>query len=117
MVGRMEAVEFLVQGSEPEPYRVSVERYGAHIRAFCGCAAGIVGQSCKHKLSILRGCPDGVVSPNVSQVAVVSSWLHGSNIATALALLSEAEAAMDHAKKAVAAAKKHVGDAMRAPPP
>jgi hypothetical protein len=56
------------------------------------------------------------VSPNAAQAAEVASWLAGSNVERALALVVEAEAVMEQAKRAVATAKKALGDTMRSLP-
>lgn len=110
------SIEFQVQGSEREPYHIFFERTGSHIRAFCTCAAGAQGQSCKHRMAILAGVTDGIVSANAHCAAEVASWLPGSNVAEAIALVAEAEAALDQAKKALAKAKRALGDTMRSTP-
>jgi hypothetical protein len=47
--------EFLVQGSDPLPYKVIFKKDGGDLKATCTCKAGSNGILCKHRLSILDG--------------------------------------------------------------
>jgi uncharacterized Zn finger protein len=108
MKGRAaDTFEFLVQGSAAEPYRVSFRRRDAkHISAYCTCAAGESGMHCKHRVRILRGLLDGVVSKNTVDITTVAGWLAGSDVETALQTIDELEKEADRIKKALSAAKK-----------
>jgi hypothetical protein len=65
--------EFLVQGSAAEPYVISFRRRDAkNISAYCTCPAGESGMSCKHRIRILRGLIEGIVSSNSADVTVVA---------------------------------------------
>jgi hypothetical protein len=108
----MERIEFLVRGSAELPYRVTFERDGDRIIAFCGCAAGENGIYCKHRISILTAAATGLPIPNAEQVSVVASWLPGSVLAARLTELAEAEEGLELAKRAVAKAKKTLAAAM-----
>lgn len=110
----MEIIEFLVQGSSPNPYQVTFQKDGQKLAAFCTCAAGEAGQACKHRLNILNGQKIGIVSDNVSQVKIVASWLPGSNLEQAINEVTRTEAELEVAKKAVSAAKRKVASVMRA---
>lgn len=74
--------EFLVQGSEVIPYTVTFSLNGNKITATCSCRAGIMGQLCKHRLSILSGDSTSIVSGNHAQVSLVSSYLVGTETET-----------------------------------
>jgi hypothetical protein len=103
----MDAFEFLVQGSAPEPYRVSFRRRDPKgISAYCTCPAGESGMSCKHRVRILRGVLEGVVSPNTSDVTVVAGWLPSSDVETALHTIDQLEKEADRIKRALSAAKQ-----------
>ena len=99
--------EFLVQGSAPGPYVVSFRRRDAkNISAYCTCPAGESGMSCKHRIRILRGLVEGIVSKNTADVATVAGWLAGSDVETALQTIDELEKEAERIKKALSAAKK-----------
>jgi len=99
--------EFLVQGSAVEPYRVSFWRRNAkNISAYCTCPAGESGMSCKHRVRILRGLPEGVVSKNTADVTTVAGWLAGSDVEAALRTIHDLEKEAERIKKALSAAKK-----------
>ena len=110
----METIEFLVQGSASEPYKVSFKKVGQHLGAICTCPAGESGQYCKHRFNILSGSIEGVVSPNHHEVGIVAGWLAGSDLEAALKEVERAESEFERAKKAVTNAKKKVAALMRA---
>lgn len=76
----MSKVVFLVQGSKAEPYRVTFEKTEGGMRAFCDCAAGTNGKSCKHRTRILQGDSTDIVSPNSAAVEEVVSWGGGETV-------------------------------------
>lgn len=109
----MQKIVFAVQGSGSEPYEVVFHKAESALWATCTCMAGAMGQFCKHRISILNGSKSDIVSGNESEIPVVISWLPGSNIATAMSVLADAEAELEIIKKRVTAAKKHLSAAMR----
>ena len=62
--------------------------------------------SCKHRVRILRGLLEGIVSPNATDVTTVAAWLAGSDVETALHTIEELEKEAERIKKALSAAKK-----------
>lgn len=105
-------ITFKIQGSSPEPYTTTFTRNGANLTAHCTCPAGGVGQYCKHRLRILRGSAEGVISTNVGDVGIVRSWLPGTDVDPALKEFDEAEQAEEAAKKRFALAKKKLARAL-----
>jgi SWIM zinc finger len=108
-------IKFLVQGSDPAPYEVVFDRKGDSVGATCSCPAGMkgpVGQCCKHRIAILCGDGDGIVSPNASDVKIVRGWIAGSDIEIALTQLTEGEVEREKARRKVAAAKKALAKVM-----
>src|SRR5882724_5470795 len=100
-------VEFLVQGSAPQPYVVIFHRRDTkNISAYCTCPAGEEGMSYKHRIRILHGIIDGVVSKNTADISTVAGWLAGSDVENALLHIEELEKEADRIKKALSAAKK-----------
>lgn len=102
----MEELTFLVQGSAAEPYKVQFRKSGNNLTAHCTCPAGAVGQICKHRMRILEGDTEGIVSGSESEVAKAASWLTGSNVETALLELRSAESRLEAAQKEVSTLKK-----------
>jgi hypothetical protein len=108
----METLEFLVQGSEPVPYRVTFKKDGQNLNAFCTCTAGQNGMYCKHRFNILSGSPDGVVSPNTDQVPIHACWLLGTDVEKAMNAISALEKEQARLKKEISAAKKALAQAL-----
>jgi hypothetical protein len=106
-------LEFLVQGSAPEPYRTIIERRGNNLTATCTCPAGQNGIYCKHRIRILQGITENVVSNNLEEVAVVASWLPGTDVQKAIVEVSEAQQVLTMAEKNLAAAKKRFAQSLR----
>lgn len=104
--------QFLVQGSAPEPYTVTLYLLGSNLSASCTCPAGQYGTYCKHRIAVLSGDTSSIVSDNVAEVAVVTRWLIGTPLADALADFLEAERLVAHAKTRMANAKKRVAEFM-----
>jgi len=109
----MKEIEFLVQGSAPEPYRVTFIKDKDNLNAFCTCPAGENGQYCKHRFAILAGDAKAITSRNKEQVATILCWLPGTDLESALTELAEAEHEYDAAKERLTIAKKKVAQAMR----
>jgi len=109
-MGRM---EFIVQGSEIEPYQVTLERSGANFNAYCTCAAGANGQYCKQRFRILSGNPEGLVDPDLEKLRLAVDWLAGTAVEAAIDNLAKAEDNLEVAKKTLAKAKKSLAQAMR----
>jgi hypothetical protein len=62
--------------------------------------------SCKHRIRILRGLLEGVVSGNTADVTTVAGWLAGSDVEKALHTIDQLEKEAERIKKALSAAKK-----------
>lgn len=104
--------EFLVQGSQPVPYKVVFRKDGSELNATCNCKAGVNGMLCKHRLSILDGDKSAVISDNLDQVAEVASWLAGSNVAVAISNVASLEVQKKQIEAKIKRAKKMVADAL-----
>jgi len=104
--------EFLVQGSESSPYKVTFRKAGVEIKADCTCRAGVNRILCKHRLSILDGDNRAVTSDNLGQVKEVASWLSGSTVGTAIAEVVSLEAEKKVIEAKIKLAKKLVAKAL-----
>jgi len=109
----MNVIKFLVQGSAPEPYQITFTKTQNNLNAFCTCPAGENGQYCKHRFGILSGNTKAIVSENQNDVAIIQSWLPGSDVEKALIEMTEAEHECDLAKKRLSLAKQIVAKSMR----
>jgi uncharacterized Zn finger protein len=105
--------EFMVQGSEPEPYKVVFKKNSANLKATCSCRAGMMGQMCKHRLMIMGGDNSAIVSDNGEKVIEVVLLLVGSQAGEAFAnvksLESEKKLIDERIKKAKKALVKALG--------
>lgn len=109
----MEEIEFLVQGSAPNPYRIVFKKVGLNLTATCTCPAGAVGQYCKHRIRIIMGDPAGIVSGNITAVSDTQNWVRGTDVEKALYDLNEAERQFEEAKTRVSQIKKHLARTLR----
>lgn len=109
----MDIINFLVQGSSNEPYKVTFQKNGSNLSAFCTCPAGDNGQYCKHRFSILGGFHDGIVSGNKEDVEIVVSWLTGTDVEAAMNAVMDAEEKSEQAKRVLSEAKKRLAKAFR----
>lgn len=107
-----ETLTFLVQGSEPEPYTVTIIRDAANVTARCTCAAGIIGTYCKHRVALLTGESVEIVSPNAVEAAAIPQWVAGTDVEHAIAELRQAESRLEVAKREVASLKKALARAL-----
>lgn len=87
MDSQSERIEFLIQGSATEPYRVSFWRVGDNVKSFCTCQAGRNGLACKHRLSLLDGDVTNLVSSGPNSFQKLQRMLEGSDVGVALRAL------------------------------
>ena len=109
----MDEIYFLVQGSASEPYKVTFQKKGNNLSAYCTCPAGENGQCCKHRFRIFDGSNEGIVSDNKDEVMIVKSWLSGTDVETALIEVAEKERVFEKVKKDLSAAKKKLARIMK----
>jgi hypothetical protein len=60
---------------------------------------------CKHRIRILQGLIEGIVSKNTSDVEKVVAWLAGTDVEEALRTVCALEKEFERAKTALSAAK------------
>lgn len=84
MDSQSERVEFLVQGSTADPYRVSFWRVGDNVKSSCTCQAGKNGLACKHRLNLLDGDVTNLVSSGPDSFQKLQRLLEGSDVGVAL---------------------------------
>lgn len=108
----MKELTVLVKGSSADPYEVTFIKDGDSLTALCSCPAGQYGNFCKHRIAILDGNSQAIVSDNTDQVPIVREWLQGTDVAVALSEFRELEGAPGVSKSALVAAKRKLARAM-----
>jgi hypothetical protein len=67
---------------------------------------------CKHRIRILRGSTEDIVSQNQADVQTVARWLAGTDVDRALRTVEELELEAEKIKKAISSAKKVLARAL-----
>lgn len=109
----MKELIFFVQGSAKEPYKVTFQKNGVNLSAYCTCPAGDKGQYCKHRFNILGRISDGIVSGNSLEVEIAASWLPGTDVEAAINNVIDAEEQFEMAKRKLTEAKKLLARSFR----
>lgn len=99
---------FLVQGSQEAPYTVKFRRTENNLTVTCTCAAGAMGQICKHRFGLLKGETAGLVSGNAEELRKLPEFFIGSDVEAAMERLVLAEEGLESAKTEVAKRKKEL---------
>ena len=92
-----EQLIFQIQGSAPNPFRVTFRLEAGQLSATCTCNAGLLGKLCKHRLGLLQGEPLGIVSGNEKDVPRIQGLFRGTEVEGALTELLRAEAVLSAA--------------------
>lgn len=106
-------IDFLIQGSSKEPYKVSFKKTDNNLSAKCNCKAAINGQHCKHRINILNGDIKNIVSDNAQEVDIITKWLQGTKLQKALNNFFDCDRKAAKAKKNLTNAKKELVKAMQ----
>lgn len=108
-------IQFLVQGLTSEPYEVTFIKDDYNLYVTCTCPAGEVGNLCKHRVDILKGETQNIVSDNKADVETIKEWLSTSYLDFAFASYLAAEKAVTEAKERFILAKKELTQTMTPP--
>lgn len=109
----MQRLEFVVVGSQGDHYRVVFERVDNNLNGFCNCPAGINGQYCKHRFSLLNGEYHSIQEGKISDLQALKAMLAGTDLEVAYTNLIDAEKTFAEAKNKLDVARKSVALAMR----
>jgi hypothetical protein len=82
--------EFLIQGSQAEPYCAIFWRDGSELRASGTCAGALEGISCKHRMGLLTGDVSAVVQ-GAERAGDIAEWVRGSALNGYLAALGHTQ--------------------------
>jgi hypothetical protein len=110
-------ITFLVQGLEKEPYQIVFTKTEdaagqAQLICECECIAAAHGDLCGHRLRILEGSTQNIVSDNLDQVEQVRQWLIGTQLEKAIAGLVEAERLLDYAERQLSECRNQLAEVM-----
>jgi hypothetical protein len=100
-----EILDFTVQGRRGDEYRIAAWRQGNDLMLTCTCPAGVNRRICHHRVALLDGVVDNLVSGNHGDVDRLRSLMRGTRIEPVVARFCHAERefgpdtwAYDHAK-------------------
>ena len=103
---------FLVQGSAEEPYTVRFRFKDWNCTTLCTCPAGENRLQCKHRINLLLGVVDNVVSGNEDDITRMRELIAGTDVEECLNALIAAEQALVEAKSARKKAATTLAEAM-----
>ena len=96
--------QFTVKSSSGDPYVAEVNTDDGTVRVLCGCAAGSLGQMCKHKAAIIEGDLTMLSDPDLEPLFTAAhEALSKSPVATKYHEMQEALAGIE---REMAALKK-----------
>ncbi len=106
----MPEINFMVKGSADDPYEVTFLKNEDRLLVLCTCPAGENRRHCKHRVAIMNGSSENIVSGNADEISTVQAWMAGTEVETALRELNQAMRGDD--AKARTAAKQKLARAM-----
>lgn len=65
----------------PTPYEVVVVHENDVVTLTCTCDAGLQGDLCKHRLNLLAGSREGILSDNAAEAKRIPTLVEQSNLA------------------------------------
>jgi uncharacterized Zn finger protein len=108
-----ESLEVEVAGSTGNTYEVRFWREGERLHTSCSCEAGRKGMHCKHRLSLMEGAVDGLLTGDGAFVrSEIAEMLKGSDVAVVLAELIAAEKDLQSAQRTHRDVKKKLDRVM-----
>ncbi|MEO5363386.1 MAG: hypothetical protein H7838_07150 [Magnetococcus sp. DMHC-8] len=108
----MVEVRFQVSGQNKKVFDVVFMKDGTNMTANCSCTTGVDG-ICQHRINILSGSTQEIISGNADDVKKVTSWIGGTDIGKALHDVVRANLVLRNATDDFNDARKRLGKAMR----
>lgn len=105
-------LEFIVEGSRGDQYRVTDERTAENLNVFCTCKAGEDSLYCKHRFALFDGDTTNLQSGNEDYVGLLQEMLNGTDVELALNDVKRLDMAHEDARKALGSAKRALAKAM-----
>lgn len=108
----MQKLEFIVEGSKGDEYKILFECDGNNLNVFCTCPAGESGIYCKHRFALMDGDVTALLSENESDVAALKDLMNGTEVEAAYNDVIKLQAQYDELSTRLKAAKKVLAKAM-----
>lgn len=108
----MPELKFRVLGPKKKTVEVLFRKNGDNLTALCSCDTGKEG-ICQHRINILSGSTDGIISRNPEDVEKVTSWIAGTDVGLALHQVLHATVRMQNVTEDFNAARKQLAKALQ----
>lgn len=109
----MQRLEFMVEGSKGDEYRIIFERDGDNLNAYCSCPAGDSGTYCKHRFALMDGEVEDLLSDNETDVTILKEMMAGTDVERIYKEVVATQAEYDKIGQRLKAIKKELARAMR----
>lgn len=81
----MEKLIFLMKYEELAPHEVIFRREGKAVTASCSCSSAKLGMDCRHRLDLIGGRDQCLVSGNYEDTNILKEWLENTPLKRAFA--------------------------------
>ena len=103
----MKELNFKVQGSAEEPYKVTFYYENGNLTTTYTCQAGYSKMMCKHRTNLINGDVTNLVSNNSDDILILKDWYQNSQIES---LISQVDLKEKEADKEIKKIKKELKD-------
>jgi hypothetical protein len=107
-----EQLKFQITGSQGDIYTIFASKTDNNMTILCNCTAGINGQYCKHRLSLLDGDITNLSSDNSDDVQLLKEMFLGTDVERNLILVKALEIQYEDLKKKLSNSKKALARSM-----
>ncbi|MBF0213529.1 MAG: hypothetical protein HQM00_08195 [Magnetococcales bacterium] len=108
----MPEMRFQVQGTQNQPLEVIITKNGKNLTATCSCSTG-THDICQHRINILSGSAQGIISKNTDDVKKITSWVAGTDVGKALHDVMEGLKLLENAQEDFNSARKRLIKALK----
>lgn len=104
--------KFLVEGSKGDEYTVTFRVDNGQLRAGCTCNAAENGMACKHRLWLLSGDDENLLSENIDDLDRVVALLPGTDLEAAMKEVRKLEDQLETVQYKLRLEKKRLSKVM-----
>ena len=76
----MKEIQYRVQGSNPDPYNITISKDGDQLVCICECTAAENGRPCKHWMKVFTGDSQEYIDLSEDNIIEIRKWLKGSDL-------------------------------------